>query len=158
MDPRLTLLIRSLDQAFDQRAWHGTNLLGSLRGISETDAVWRPGPDRHNIWEIALHAAYWKYRVYRHLTDAPPRSFERKGSDWFARFTTDGVEDWSADVDLLKTWHERLRQAVALFNAALLDERPGKSKHSYFDFIAGAAAHDVYHAGQIQLIKRLKTG
>ena len=62
------LLLGLIDEAFDKRAWHGTNLRGALRGIDARQASWRPGPGRHNIWELALHAAYWKYAVRRRLT------------------------------------------------------------------------------------------
>ena len=50
-----------LDEAFDRRSWHGTNLRGSIRGLPRSTAAWRPAPDRHNIWELVVHAAYWKY-------------------------------------------------------------------------------------------------
>ncbi|HJS59272.1 MAG TPA: hypothetical protein VKA01_14315 [Vicinamibacteria bacterium] len=55
------ILLGLLDEAFDKKAWHGTNLRGSVRGLDARTAAWRPGPRRHNIWELAVHAAYWKY-------------------------------------------------------------------------------------------------
>src|SRR5262245_21528035 len=67
-------LVRLIDQAFDRRAWHGTNLMGSLRGVALDEATFRPNPHRHNIWELAVHAAYWKYAVRRRLTG------EKRGS------------------------------------------------------------------------------
>src|ERR1700733_13997187 len=62
------MLIDFLDEAFDKKSWHGPNLRGSIRGLSAKEAAWRPGQDRHNIWELTLHAAYWKYIVRRRLT------------------------------------------------------------------------------------------
>ena len=56
-------LLALLDEAFDRRSWHGTNLKGSIRGMTATQAAWRPRPGRHNVWEIVGHAAYWKYAV-----------------------------------------------------------------------------------------------
>jgi hypothetical protein len=61
-------LLSILDQAYDRRSWHGVNLRGSIRGVSVTQACWRPGPARHNIWETVVHAAYWKYALWRRLT------------------------------------------------------------------------------------------
>ncbi len=55
----MRVLLGLIDQAFDQKAWHGTNLRGSLRGLTSRQALWRPAPGRHNIREIVLHAAYW---------------------------------------------------------------------------------------------------
>lgn len=156
IDARLSLLLRLLGQAFGQPSWHGPNLLGSLRGLSPDEAAWRPAPGRHNAWEIAVHAAYWKYRVYRRLTDEPPRAFGPRGSDWFER--PGAAADWSADVALLRAWHERLTAAVTAFAADALDERPGRSPHTYLDLVLGAAAHDTYHAGQVRLLRRLAEG
>lgn len=77
-DPRIDLLLRLLDEGFDHKAWHGPNLRGTLRGMSAADAARRPAPDRHNIWEVAVHAAYWKYAVRRRVTgDARGRSRSR---------------------------------------------------------------------------------
>src|SRR5437899_12362197 len=59
--PKLVLAL--LDEAYERKTWHGPNLKQSLKGVSMVEAAWRPGPGRHNIWEVALHAAYWKYTV-----------------------------------------------------------------------------------------------
>lgn len=58
-------LLALLDEAYDHRSWHGTNLRGALRGLPSAVAAWRPEPMRHNIWELVVHAAYWKYAVRR---------------------------------------------------------------------------------------------
>jgi hypothetical protein len=104
-----------------------------------------------------VHAAYWKYRVFRVLTDAPPRSFGITGSNFFPRSGQEGEEAWESDRAHLKGWHARLLEAAGSFPAERLDERVGTREWSYRDFILGAAAHDVYHAGQIQLLKRLRS-
>jgi hypothetical protein len=79
----IELLLGLLDEAFERKAWHGPNLRGSLRGLDAKAAAWRPGPGRHNIWETAVHAAYWKYAVRRRLTGEKRGSFARGGSNWF---------------------------------------------------------------------------
>ena len=81
----IAILLRMLDEAYDHRAWHGTNLRGSLRGLNARQAAWRPAPRRHNIWEEAVHTAYWKYAVWRRLTGEKRGSFALEGSNWFAR-------------------------------------------------------------------------
>ena len=62
------MLLALVDEAYDRRSWHGPNLRGSLRGLSAAEAAWRPSPGRHSAWEIAVHAAYWKYAAWRRLT------------------------------------------------------------------------------------------
>jgi uncharacterized damage-inducible protein DinB len=153
-NPEIALLVRILDQAFEKRSWHGTNLKGSLRGLDVAEASFRPGPGRHSIQELAVHAAYWKYAVLRRLTGEKRGSFPEKGSNWFARPGGDAAA-WKRDLALLVAMHARLRAAVAALDPKLLDAVPRGSRFTYRDLVAGAAAHDVYHAGQIQLLKRM---
>lgn len=148
------LLVRQLDLAFNQRSWHGTNLMGSLRGLRGEVLVWRPQPGRNNIAELAVHAAYWKYRAYRLITDEEPRSFELAGADFFDRNDEPSPAEWKADLELLRAWHDRFRSAAAALDAAALG-RVVREHFTAADVICGAAAHDLYHAGQIQLVKRL---
>jgi hypothetical protein len=155
VDPRIELLLEILDQAFDRRGWHGTTLRGSLRGVTPVEALWRPGPHRHNVWELAVHAAYWKYAVRRRLGGHATGSFERKPSNWPALPDLPDLKAWKADIALLEAEHARLRQVVAGLGASDLKRRSPKGVWTYAEEIHGIAAHDLYHTGQIQLIKRL---
>lgn len=151
-------LLAIVDQAFDHTSWHGTNLRGSIKMVKAADAAWRPGPGRHNIWETVVHAAYWKYIVRRRLLSEPKGSFPLKGSNWFTRPAGEDVSEtaWKVDVVLLVETHRRLREAIATFPPRELHETPQGSTVSNFALISGIAAHDLYHAGQIQLLKRLR--
>jgi hypothetical protein len=151
----IELLLKIIDQAYDHMAWHGTNLRGSVRGLTIEEAGWRPAPGRHNIWEVAVHAAYWKYAVRRRLLGEKRGSFPLKGSNWFARPEAPSVEAWRNDIKLLEEMHRSLRQAVGELPLARLYETPAGKKVSNAAMIYGIASHDLYHAGQIQLLKRL---
>jgi len=157
-DARLTLLLAVLDQAFDRRAWHGTGLWGSIRGLEVTDALWRPrrGGGRHNIWEIVLHTAYWKYIVRRRLTRDVELAFPRPGSNWPALPARPDAAAWRRDVALLKEQHRLLRAAIARFPAMRLNAKGWRSTWSNAAHVYGIASHDLYHAGQIQLLKVLR--
>jgi hypothetical protein len=154
----LDLLLRLIDQAFDKKSWHGPNLRGSIRGVGRELAAWRPTADRHSIAEIVLHAAYWKYVVRRRLLGEKRGSFPLKGSNWIARPGPLSAAQWREDVALLEEMHRTLRKAVASLGADALDERLAGSTVSNLQLVTGIAAHDVYHAGQIQLLKRLAAG
>jgi hypothetical protein len=158
MDVAVGQLVSQLDQAFDRKSWHGTNLRGSLRRVTPEQAAWRPARDRHNIWELAVHAAYWKYAVWRRLAGEARGSFPLKGSNWFARSGPPEESAWRADLALLGRMHRQLRDAVTRLPAGALSRVPAGSTVTNFDLIAGVIAHDVYHAGQIQLLKKLMTG
>jgi hypothetical protein len=151
----MALLLRVYDQAFTAPAWHGTPLGGALRGVTPRAALRRPGRGRHNIWEMTLHLAYWKYVVRRRLTGDKTLNFPRVGSNWLPLPARRDAKAWKADVALLREQHELLRAVIARFPVAQLRRRGWRSKWTNEEHIYGVASHDLYHAGQIQLIKRL---
>ena len=157
---QLRQLLFLIDSAYDHGSWHGPNLRGSIRGVRLEEAVWRPGPSRHNIWELVVHAAYWKYAAFRRLSGEKRGSFPLTGSNWFERPAAgrDTAAAWRDDVALLAGMHRRLVEVVAALPDRALDRRTPGSSVTNFELIAGIAAHDVYHAGQIQLVKRMVAG
>ena len=169
-DGSLQLLLDLVDEAFDHKAWHGTTLFGSIRGLTADRAAWRPAPRRHNVWEIVVHAAYWKYAIRRRLTGEKRGSFALTGSNWFTRPSTGtamsnrapsagsrpaAARAWASEVRLLADEHRRLRQAITALPPDALVQPSQKGPTAAF-LIRGIAAHDLYHAGQIQLLKRLQ--
>jgi DinB family protein len=154
MPSSILLLLRVFDQAFRAPAWHGTPLWGTLRGVTPREALRRPAPGRHNIWELVLHTAYWKYVVRRRLTRDETLTFPRDGSNWLAVPVRPNPRAWKADLALLREEHRLLRRVIARFPAAQLKRRGWRSKWTNEEHIYGIASHDLYHAGQIQLIKR----
>jgi hypothetical protein len=149
-------LLEMLDQAFDHRAWHGTNLRAAVRRVTANEAAWRPGKGRHNIWELTVHAAYWKYAVRRRILGGKRGSFVYKGSNWFVRPEGASTEAaWKADVALLLEMHHALRAAVAGLSSRDLRRKQRGSPFEIRAVVVGIASHDLYHTGQIQLIKRL---
>lgn len=152
---QVALLLGLLDEAYNRPAWHGPNLRGSLSRLTAVEAARRPASGRHNIWEIAVHAAYWKYAVRRRLTAEKRGSFPLKGSNWFPRSGKGGEEAWRRDLELLEEMHRALRQAVeGLVDTDLARVIP-PGRHTVARIVAGAALHDVYHAGQVRVLKRL---
>jgi hypothetical protein len=151
----IRLLLAQIDWAYDRQSWHGTNLRGSVRGVNATQASRRPRPGRHNIRELVVHAAYWKYAVWRRMTGGARGSFPLKGSNWFACGDEPDERAWRDEVALLDRMHEQLRSAVAVLPAKDLSKTPKGSKVNTLTILSGIIAHDLYHAGQIQLIKRL---
>jgi DinB family protein len=144
------LLLALLNEAYSQKTWHGPNLRQSLKGVSAKQAAWRPGRGRHNICEIVLHAAYWKYVVRRKLEGGKRGSFILKGSNFFTR-PDDGKATeaaWRRDRAILETEHRELEKTIRKVLRTPLSEKR-------LAMIYGVAFHDVYHAGQVRLLRRL---
>src|SRR5215470_20413974 len=146
------LILALLDEAYEKRTWHGPNLKQSIRGVTAEQAAWRPGPGRHNIWELCVHAAYWKYVARRRIEGGKRGSFALKGSNFFPRpedgKATEAV--WHSDLALLEKEHRALELAI---RQVLKTPRAQRRLPSLY----GVAFHDVYHAGQIRLLRRLQS-
>jgi hypothetical protein len=144
------LVLALIDEAYEKKTWHGPNLKQSIKGVTAKQAAWRPGPGRHNIWEVMLHAAYWKYALRRRIEGGKRGSFVLKGSNFFARPERGKLNEtaWSADKELLEREHCSLRMAIAKL---LRTPRGAKFVRQLY----GIAYHDIYHAGQIRLLRRL---
>ena len=151
----LDVLLRLVDESYHKKAWHGPNLRGSLRGITVQEALWRPSPKRHNIWEILVHCAYWKYIVRRRILGEKKGSFPYKGSNWFDRSPVMDERSLREDQDILENAHRTMVAAIVALNPRDLSRIPKNSKVSNEAIIRGIASHDVYHAGQIQILKKL---
>ena len=154
--PSRELLLRVLNEGYEKKAWHGPNLRGAIRGLNAREAAWRPAPGRHNIWEIVLHTAYWKYAVRRRLLGEKRGAFPFKGSNWFKRPLELSEKAWREDIALLAQQHRRLCEAVARATPAALRKIPRGTQWTGLEQVLGVAHHDIYHAGQIQLLKRLQ--
>lgn len=145
-----TMILALLAEGYSKKTWHGPNLRQSLKGIAAKEAAWRPAAARHNIWELALHAAYWKYAVRRRIEDGKRGSFILKGSNFFSRPEKGKATEaaWKQDLALLEREHQALELAI---RRALKSPRAGR----LLPMMYGIALHDVYHAGQIRLLRRL---
>jgi hypothetical protein len=142
------LLLRTLDEAWSRTGWTDRSLLRSLRGMTPAEAAFRPAAGRHSIQESVVHLAYWKHVLARRISGSEDRPFPEKGRDWFPRDGAD-PEAWARDRRLLQRTHKRLRAAVA---------ESGRLSEQAVSYAVGAAFHDMYHAAQIELTRRLAAG
>jgi hypothetical protein len=149
-----TFLLTLFDEAFDKKAWHGPNLRGSLRQVSPEQAVWRPRPGRHNIAEILLHCAYWKYATRRRIRGDKRGSFPLKGSNWFAVPAKLSKQQWRDYVALIDAEHKALREAIMTAPDTQLFDGAG-ARRAPSAHLRGIVMHDLYHAGQVRVLKVL---
>jgi len=158
-DPRTELLLANLRRAFEGKSWHGPALKGTLRGVTLKQATKRPGKGRNSIRDLVYHAAYWKFIVRRWLHELagndPGPAFPRSPANFPDPRHKPTGKQWAADKRMLNDEHRRLVTAVIALSPELLDRKGGRTGLTYAELILGVAAHDLYHAGQIALIKRL---
>jgi hypothetical protein len=146
--------VRIINEGYGTGAWHGPDLKAALGDVPSDVAFWRPGPDRHNIAEIAMHHAYCVRNVRAKLAGVEADPFALDGDDWFA-LPDPSQLSWPAILDIVEQEHHRLSALAADLDAGRVQSAlPGSER---LDLVIGITCHAVYHAGQVQLIKRLKT-
>ena len=148
------LLSDQIRRAFEGEAWHGDPLAKILRGITAARAAARPIKNAHSIWELVLHVTAWDDVVRRRLNGAAVRL---SGKQNFppVKDTSEGA--WRKAVENLKQVHSELVKAVAAFpDSRLQDQVPGKAQkyHDFYYMISGIVQHELYHAGQIAILKK----
>lgn len=145
-------LNRILDEGYGPGAWYGSDLRAALTGVDTADAFKRPANGRHNIAEVALHHAYWVGQVESKLTGEGAAAFPLVGEDWF-ELEDEKKVSWRAIVTLVDASHQRLSRTVGEIAGG---KRPSPlSDAERLGFVIGITGHAAYHAGQIQLIKKL---
>lgn len=155
--PSAVDLIRHTLEPSRGQAWHGgPTPLGALRGVDAAQARWSPNGGRQSIWRLTLHIAYWKYTVRRHLEAGTIPRFPRSPANFPALPADPSEAAWRADRALLSAEHQGLVAALSRLDPRQLHRRPPSAKRwTWGEMAIGILAHDAYHTGQIQLLKRL---
>jgi uncharacterized damage-inducible protein DinB len=135
-------------RAFEGGAWHGPAVRELIEGIDEKKAAARPIAGAHTIWELTLHIAAWKGIVRRRtlgerVVDVSP------AEDW-----PPARGAWPDAVAALERAHEELMRVVAGLPEARLAEGVSGKDYAVYDLLHGIVQHDLYHAGQIALLRK----
>jgi S-adenosylmethionine:diacylglycerol 3-amino-3-carboxypropyl transferase len=147
-----TLNSRVLEEGYGAEAWHGPNLKAALTDVSPELASWRPAAGRHSIVEIAIHHAYYAHAVRGRLAETAPEPFVLDGEDWFTLSGANALS-WKDVLAVVDTQQQRLATLVSDIEAGRVRSRLSDAER--FALVLGITCHAVYHAGQVQLIKRL---
>ncbi len=144
---------RILSEAWGPGAWHGADLKAAVADVTPAVAFWRPGPGRHNIAEIALHHAFFARSVRSQISGRPAEPFVLPGEEWFAVNDETGIS-WATIQSTLESEQQQLAKLTASVETVTTSSPLAATER--FNLILGIACHAIYHAGQVQLIKRLR--
>jgi uncharacterized damage-inducible protein DinB len=145
------LLADELDRALQGQPWHGASLKDLVDGISFEQAIQRPIPSAHNIWELVLHITSWANIALRRLTGGQTAPYPDE--DWPV-IGEMNLPRWEAAKVALKESHEKLREAVLALNDDRLAASAPESENSVAVMLHGVSQHAAYHGGQIALLKK----
>lgn len=141
--------------AFEGGAWHGPGVLETLEGVTAKQASSHPLAGAHSIWELVVHIAAWEDACRRRL--GGDRAELSTAEDWPT--VTDPTEAaWATTKAALIEGHHKLRESVAFLTEARLDEPILQDMPSVYITIHGVVQHDLYHAGQIAILKKATFG
>jgi uncharacterized damage-inducible protein DinB len=152
--PETARLADQIRRAFEGEAWHGDSMLELLAGVGAETAAAHPIKGAHSIWELLLHVAAWDDAVLRRTGGGAVELSDREN---FPPVSDSSETAWRKAVEQVKKKHDALVKAVAAFPDSRLHEQvPGK-KEKYYDhfyLFSGIVQHELYHAGQIALLKK----
>jgi len=145
-----------LRRAFQGNAWHGDSLLEILEGVTAAQAAARPVKHAHTIWELVLHITAWDSAVRRRLAGA---AVDLSDEQNFPSVMDPSENAWRRTIEQARKVHNELVQAVEAFPDERLAEKvPGKKSepdwYNFYYMLHGVAQHELYHAGQIALLKK----
>jgi uncharacterized damage-inducible protein DinB len=140
-----------LSRGFDGEAWHGDPLMKILEGITATQAAAHPINGAHSIWEIVNHIRAWRSAVPIRLTGQPK---ELHGSEDWPSVTDSTDAAWRNCISDLRERHEAFMSAVRAFPESRLSDNAPNRDHSFYVLLHGMVQHDLYHAGQIAILKK----
>jgi uncharacterized damage-inducible protein DinB len=150
-------LADQIRRAFEGEAWHGDPLLEILKDVKAKQAAARPIKNAHTIWELVLHIAAWDGAVLRRTGGKAAKVSDKQN---FPLITDKSEAAWQSALARLKRTHDDLVKAVAEFPDSRLQEQvPGKTAkyYNYFYMFSGIVQHELYHAGQIAVLKKLRS-
>jgi uncharacterized damage-inducible protein DinB len=144
-------IVDQLDRAMNGEAWHGPHLEELLKDVSAQQAAAHPVSGAHSIWELVNHIGSWNAILAERASGKAVAVTEQQ--DW-PPVTDTSAEGWKRALDQMRASRAQLRNAVEKLSEAQLDDiAPGKD-HSIYVMLHGGVQHDLYHAGQIAVLKK----
>lgn len=142
-------------RAFAGEAWHGPSVMTLLNGVTAEQAAARPIPGAHTIWELTQHIRAWEGACLRRLNGDPAQLPDSE--DW-SDVNDRGAAAWEKTKQSLVETHEQLLQAIGALDDSRLDQpimdHPQIPFSSTYVTLHGGVQHDLYHAGQIAILKK----
>jgi uncharacterized damage-inducible protein DinB len=150
-------LADQIRRAFEGEAWHGDSVVEILQGVDAAMAAAHPIKNAHSIWDLVLHIAAWDGAVLKRTGGT---AIELRDEQNFPPVKDTSEAAWRNTIEQAKRTHNELVKAVAAFpDARLAEQVPGKTEsyYNFFYMFSGIVQHDLYHAGQIALLKKAAT-
>lgn len=139
------------------KTWHGQSVWKILENISAEEAAAHPIPESHSIWDYLLHIINWREYTVRTLLDDEPYIVDLNTEKNWTTITDFSQEAWEATLELYKKSTDELSETIKKFDDSKLEEIVREHKFTFYKLLHGVIQHDIYHSGQILLLKKMLT-
>lgn len=138
---------------FVKDCWAGPTVLEVLEGVAAEEAAAKPVGNMHSIWELVLHMATWmdvgRWRI-EHNEHVPT------DAENFPPVPDNSDMAWQAAKQTLKSSYDKLVNAIeGMSDEQLQAQVPAGGGLTHLDRLHGVIQHNMYHTGQIALLKKL---
>lgn len=151
--------INQLDEMFrgaaQGKTWHGQSVWETLKNISAEEAAAHPIPDSHSIWDYLLHIINWREYAIQILSNDEPYIIELNTEKDWTTITDFSQEAWKTALELYKKSTDELSEAIKKIDDSKLEEIVPKQNFTFHTVLHGVIQHDIYHSGQIVLLKKI---
>ena len=125
------------------------SLIKQIEGLTMEQALYKPNPGRHGIWQIVRHIAYWKHWALTYLNENIP--LDAKADNWALM----------PEVQTEETWIEEIQRLQKLNNDCItaaegLGDELFTSTEEKVVFFRQLLYHDCYHTGQIGFLRAMQ--
>jgi len=149
-------IVDQLERAFEGDAWHGSSMSEILGDISSEVAAAHPLPGAHSIWEIVVHTTVWQRTVRERLQGKPIAELPDH-EDW-PPITDTSCDAWEEALRDLRAEYEALREEALQWRDRNLGDTCEGQRYTVYQMLHGVIQHDLYHAGQIAVLKKSTMG
>ena len=149
-------ILNQLKRAYEGNAWHGPSVCEALEGVTAEHAHTRTLPHLHTIWELAHHIAVWENAVHRRLEGDRAQIALASPEDW-PPVSDQSEAAWEQAKAALDRGHRELCDAISRVADSRLDEPILEGMSTVYVTLHGIIQHDLYHAGQISMLKKARS-
>lgn len=155
MQKEVSRLLNMFLSAAHGKTWHGQSIWKIVQDISAEEAASHPIADSHSIWDYLIHMINWRDYAIRTILEDEPYIVELNTEKDWTTITDFSPEAWQKALELYESSTEELAEAIKTLDDSKLEEVIPEHKYTFYTMLHGVIQHDIYHSGQIVLLKKL---
>ena len=141
--------LNDLKQFTEGKNFWQASLINQVEGLTMEQALYKPSPQRHGIWQIIRHISYWKQWALKYLNEDV--KLNAKEDNWSPMPEVQTELTWNDELSGLKKLNDD-----CISSAEKLGDELMTSTDEKVVFFRQLLYHDCYHCGQIGFIRAMQ--